>query len=134
MIEVLLASWMCIVLGLVATFSAMPGSAQAQGTVEGKKIEGRWVRPDGGYILQLENIKEDGSVTATYFNPRSIKVSRAEVRHKEGTNTVFVELRDVNYPGSTYTLDYDSIVDRLKGTYFQAATNQNFEVEFRRTQ
>ena len=42
----------------------------------------------------------------------------------------FIELRDVNYPGSTYTLTYDLASDQLKGIYFQAAEQQRFEVAF----
>jgi hypothetical protein len=113
------------------------GTTQAEeglsaSSVDAKQIEGRWVRPDGGYILQLQDAKKDGSVTATYFNPKPINVSQAEVRRKEGVITLFVELRDVNYPGSTYTLDFDPVADRLKGTYFQAVMKQTFEVEFAR--
>ena len=44
--------------------------------------------------------------------------------------TLFVELRDVNYPGSTYRLIYDGGRDVLTGTYFQALQQQTFEVEF----
>ena len=45
---------------------------------------------------------------------------------------MFVELRDVNYPGSTYTLQYDAASDRLMGTYFQAVAKQTFRIEFAR--
>jgi hypothetical protein len=37
---------------------------------------------------------------------------------------VVVELRDVNYPGSTYTLTYDPGTDRLTGTYYQAVAGK----------
>ena len=46
---------------------------------------------------------------------------------------VFIELRDVNYPGSTYTLAYDSAADQLKGVYFQAVEQQQYEIRFERT-
>ncbi len=107
---------------------AEPG--QNLGAVDSKQIEGSWVRTDGGYILQLKDTKADGSLTATYFNPRPINVSRAEVMRKEGALTLFVELRDVNYPGSTYTLNYDPNTDNLNGNYFQAAIQKTFAVEF----
>jgi hypothetical protein len=45
---------------------------------------------------------------------------------------VFVELRDVNYPGSIYQLTYDPAADRLRGTYFQAALRETYDVEFTR--
>jgi len=43
-----------------------------------------------------------------------------------------VELRDANYPGSTYNLLYDPMSDRLKGTYFQAVERLSFDIEFMR--
>ena len=97
-----------------------------------QRLEGRWVRPDGGYVLELGEIKKDGSLKASYFNPRSINVSKATWSRKEGRINLFVELRDVNYPGSTYTLQYDLKSDRLKGTYFQAVEKQTFNIEFAR--
>ena len=98
------------------------------------KLSGQWLRPDGGYVLELSDIRKDGTLTASYFNPNPIKVFRAAWSIKEETLNLFVELRDVNYPGSTYTLNYDPATDRLKGIYFQAVMKQQFEVEFVRKQ
>ena len=67
---------------------------------------------------------------AAYFNPRPINVFRTEWNRKQGVITVFVELRDVNYPGSKYNLQYDPKSDHLKGTYFQAVERQTFKIEF----
>ena len=75
-------------------------------------------------------MKNEGSVQASYFNPRPINVSRAEVGRTDGSLTVFVELRDVNYPGSAYNLRYDPATDRLTGTYFQAVERQTYDIEF----
>ncbi len=94
-------------------------------------LEGRWVRPDGGYILDLRYISGDGKVRAAYFNPRRINVSRAELRlRNDGTIRLFVELRDVNYPVSTYDLFYNPKSDRFVGTCFQAARKLTRDVEF----
>ena len=93
-------------------------------------LEGRWIRPDGGYVLELGEIKKDGSLKASYFNPRPIKVFSTKWSRKEGKINVFVELRDINYPGSKYNLQYDPKSDRLKGTYFQAVEKQTFDIEF----
>ncbi len=98
------------------------------------KVSGRWLRPDGGYILALSNSTFDGRITAAYFNPHPINVSRAAWKLGEGYVYVFVELKDKGYPGSTYTLAYDSETDRLEGIYYQAAMNQQFEVIFERTE
>jgi hypothetical protein len=96
------------------------------------RLTGRWVRPDGGYILELRDVTIGGGLKAAYYNPQPINVSRAELRYQDGKMIVFVELRDVNYPGSTYTLQYDPVSDRLKGTYFQAVAKQTYKIEFER--
>lgn len=125
--------------GLVTVLLCMAGitghaaAATADTQTDFQRLEGKWVRPDGGYILELRNIKKDGSMTAAYFNPRPIRVFRAEASKKEGQITLFVELRDVNYPGSTYRLQYDAATDRLVGTYFQAVERQTFNIQFLRT-
>ncbi len=105
-----------------------PKQTQVQTDVQA--LEGRWVRPDGGYVLDLSEIKRDGSLKASYFNPRPINVFSAKWSRKEGKVNLFVELRDVNYHGSKYNLQYDPKSDRLKGTYFQAVEKQTFNVEF----
>ena len=94
------------------------------------RLVGRWLRPDGGYVLEIRHAQADGRLEAAYLNPRPIHVARAEWRREGGRLRVFIELRDVNYPGSTYTLDYVLEQDRLVGAYFQAALQQTFEVEF----
>jgi hypothetical protein len=93
-------------------------------------LTGHWQRPDGGYVLQLAGIGPGGAVNASYFNPRPINVSRSQWQKKEGRLELFVELRDVHYPGSTYTLYYRREKDRLEGIYYQAALRQRFAVEF----
>jgi uncharacterized protein (DUF2147 family) len=95
-----------------------------------QRLEGRWVRPDGGYILELKNVGSTGDVKAMYFNPRPINVGISNWRKEEGKLTIFVELRDINYQGSTYTLQYDADSDRLNGKYFQAPTGQTYDIEF----
>jgi len=97
-----------------------------------QRLDGRWVRPDGGYRLELRNVEADGSLSAAYYNPRPVRVLRAFASKKENTISVFVELRDVNYPGSTYSLQYDPATDRLQGTYFQAVEKRTFDIVFLR--
>jgi hypothetical protein len=96
------------------------------------QVVGRWMRTDGGYILQLSSPTFDGGLAAAYFNPRPINVSRSAWVIEDGTLLVLVELRDQGYPGSTYTLAYQPDTDRLVGVYFQAAAQQRFEVVFQR--
>lgn len=130
----LFAAFFCtaILILSVAGFASAGNTNPGKGKRDFQRLEGRWVRPDGGYVIELRNIKKDGSVSASYFNPTPIKVYRAEAKKKNGMITLFVELRDINYPGSTYNLIYDSATDRLKGAYFQAVHKQTFQVEFMR--
>jgi hypothetical protein len=105
--------------------------AQSKGAeVAAERLVGRWVRADGGYVLEIRSAQPDGKLDAAYLNPRSIKVSRAEWRREEGRLLVFVELRDVNYPGSTYNLRFVPDKDHLIGAYYQAVQKQTFNVEF----
>jgi hypothetical protein len=114
------------------------GAATSQTTsapttpAEFAKLIGRWLRPDGGYVLEFKSVAPDGKLSASYQNPNPINVSQAEVRKEAGALKVFVELRDVNYPGCTYKLTYDPEHDVLAGEYFQAAQGQTYEVGFER--
>jgi hypothetical protein len=89
----------------------------ADGNFDFQKLKGRWQRPDGGYVLEVKSIAPDGSMDAGYFNPRSIHVARAEASRDGVEMKIFIELREVNYPGSTYTPSYELASDQLKGIY-----------------
>jgi len=93
-------------------------------------LEGRWQRPDGGYILEIRKVYPSGVADAAYFNPNPIRVAKATATGDPSSATVFVELQDVNYPGSTYTLTYDPRRDVLEGIYYQAMLDQSFDVAF----
>jgi hypothetical protein len=95
-----------------------------------ESLKGRWQRPDGGYVLDIKNVDANGKLAAGYFNPRPINVSQAEATLDGATIKVFIELRDVNYPGATYHLTYDQEGDQLRGVYFQPALQQKFDVFF----
>lgn len=109
-------------------------STEADGPepVDLRALAGRWVRMDTPYVLEITSAGKDGTLKAGYYNPRSINISRAEARSNEGELEVFVELHDVNYPGSTYNLTYDRTRDLLVGVYFQAVTGQKYDVTFGR--
>lgn len=95
-------------------------------------IAGQWQRTDGGYVLEIRQSTPDGRLDVAYFNPNPINVSRAKWAEKDGAYFVMVELQDVNYPGSTYGLQYFPEDDRLAGTYYQAVEGQTYDVEFQR--
>jgi hypothetical protein len=95
-----------------------------------EKLVGRWQRTDGGYILELRNPTTAGLIEAGYFNPNPINVGKAAWQNKDGRVMVMVELQDQNYPGSLYNLEYQSNLDKLAGTYFQAVEKVSYNVEF----
>jgi hypothetical protein len=97
-----------------------------------ERLKGKWLRPDGGYILEIRSVEPGGQIDAGYFNPNPIHVAKALALQEGAVTKLFIELRDVNYPGSTYTLAYEAGSDRLAGIYFQATMQQQFDVVFER--
>jgi uncharacterized protein (DUF2147 family) len=95
-------------------------------------LVGKWQRTDGDYALDIRRVGADGRAEATYSNPGPINVGRAEVKQDGNRLTLLVELRDVNYPGSTYTLAYQPGEDALAGAYYQPASGNTYEVAFLR--
>lgn len=116
--------------------SLIPLSAQAQVKAEAPAAQadsafaalpGRWVRPDGGYVINIRRVDAD------YANPNPLPFSRAEATRDGKAITLFFELRAGGYNGSTYTLTYDPANDVLKGVFFQAVAQQKFDIHFTRT-
>jgi hypothetical protein len=105
-----------------------PGFSQAQ--ADFLALKGRWVRTDGGYVIEVRSVDAGGRMQAAYYNPNPVNVSRAEAARSGAAVTVFIELRAPGYPGSTYTLIHDPKSDLLKGVYHHAGLRQNFEVVF----
>jgi hypothetical protein len=94
------------------------------------RLRGRWLREDGGYVIEISQVEPDGKLKAAYFNPRPIHVSQAAAVEEGGSVKVGLELNDVNYPGCLYTLVFNKELDQLQGTYFQAAIGQTYQVVF----
>jgi len=63
--------------------------------------------------------------------PCSAFAEVAALKKKERIS-LFVEMCDINYPGSRYDLEYHLETDMLKGKYYQAITKQTFDVVFLR--
>ena len=128
-------SWIAALL-LLVFWLLFPWAVFAEGgspkpaQIDYGRIEGEWLRPDGGYVLKLSDVKHEGTLKALYFNPRPINVGHAEWQSTNNRIQVFVKLQDMNYPGSTYRLIYDPRHDRLNGYYYQAVTKETFDVVF----
>jgi len=106
--------------------------SQQRETPDFDRLVGSWVRPDGGYVIEISKIYPDGKVDAAYFNPRPIHISRSNVSEEDGIIELFIELQGKGYPGSTYTLKYKPEYDAMVGIYFQAVIQQPFDVIFQR--
>ena len=100
--------------------------------IDKQLLQGSWVRTDAEYQIRISNVSNTGVMTAQYFNPRSINVSRSEWAYDGGFLKIYVELRDENYPGSNYNLSYIPERDMLVGDYFQAVESVTYYVEFAR--
>jgi hypothetical protein len=101
-----------------------------EAVIDAQQLAGRWQRPDGGYLFEFSEIRNNGSLEAAYFNPNPIRIAESKWRWNGRHLQIFVQFDDVNYPGSTYDLIYLPEVDRLTGNYYQALMDQNFDVVF----
>jgi hypothetical protein len=127
-----------VLLPVIAQGPTGAGAAAAPETMknlpaEVRALAGQWVRADYPYTIEIQSVNADGTLEATYRNPRPINVGRAVFVESVAGPVVTVELRDDNYPGSTYTLTYDRTRDFLYGTYYQAVQGETFAVIFTRS-
>lgn len=118
-------------LGLVLAASLQPVAAQTIGSPYAV-LEGRWVRPDGGYTLYIRAVDAGGRIEASYANPRPLPFAKAQAALDGTTLKLQFELRAGGYAGSTYTLRYNAASDTLDGEYFQAVARQTYPVRFHR--
>jgi hypothetical protein len=94
------------------------------------KLRGSWQRTDADYVLSLQEITADGKITATYMNPKAIHVATSYLGQRDAKFPIYIELRDIGYPGSYYVLDYDAALDVLTGVYYHMGIHRLFEVSF----
>ena len=118
---------LCLIVG---TPSSDSNFAAAEVQKDFKALIGRWIRNDARYVIEIKSIDAEGKMEAGYYNPRPIYVSVAKATRANTGIKIFIELRDVGYPGSTYTLVYVPRHNVLVGFYYQANLGQKFEVLF----
>ena len=112
-------------LAIALVAGAVPAQAQSFDV-----LQGRWVRPDGGYTITIKGVDAGGKLDAAYANPNPLPFAKAEASRDGKTLKVFLELRAGGYNGSTYTLTYDPEKKVLKGVYYQAVAQQKYDVYF----
>jgi len=109
-------------------------TAAARPAPDFHSLVGRWVRPDGGYVVAIQGVSDDGTLAASYANPNPLPFSRAEATRDGGELRVFLELTAGGYDGSTYTLTFDPVNDLLRGVYYQAVAQQRYDIYFERAE
>ena len=114
------------------TPTAPTPAAAAAPSADPRRLVGRWLRADSNYTIEVARAGPDGSVEATYLNPRPIHVSRAAWRAEGDRLALFVELTDQGYPGNNYALVYDLGSDSLAGEYRHLGLNETYAVAFSR--
>lgn len=123
--------WIAVGLVVLMVVGHPAGSKGAgQKSTDLERLIGRWLRPDGGYVIEIMNFDNDGRLQVAYFNPRPVNVSQAKIIQQNPEFKIFIELHDVGYPKAAYALTYDMDRDRLVGQYYQPAVGQTFQVEF----
>ena len=89
------------------SMAAAADTPQSAGKIDEQRLLGHWVRPDGGYVLELKEIGKDGTLKAAYFNPRPINVAKADcsaarrAASRYLSNCVISTIRDQNTIFST---------------------------------
>jgi uncharacterized protein (DUF2147 family) len=128
------ARLLVFVLALAATGVATAQSAASAAKPAAKTgfdaLVSAWVRPDGGYVILIKSVRENGQLEATYFNPNPLPFAKAQASRQGGALRVSFELQAGGYGGSTYDLVYDPASDQLKGVYYQAVAKQKFDIYF----
>ena len=126
-------------LGLLLAGAAFTGAAQTAAPPTNAVddaglglLRGSWVRPDGGYVIDVKSVGADGKLYASHANPRPLPFAKAEATRDGRLIKLSFDLRAGGYNGSTYTLTYDAANDVLKGVYHQAVAKEKFDVLFQR--
>jgi hypothetical protein len=122
---------LALLIGLITVTAVVAGILlYSNNQADYKKLVGKWMRPDGGYVIDIKSVSSNGKIDAAYFNPDPIKISKAVVVNEKRNLKIFVELQDKGYPGCTYKLNYEPLTDKLRGIYYQAAIKENFDIYF----
>ncbi len=78
----------------------------------------------------IREVRPDGNVVATYYNPRPLPFAQARATTEGGQTRLHFELRAGGYGGSTYDLTYDAMRDALTGAYRRAVAGETYPVTF----
>lgn len=60
--------------GTVSSGPAVTTSSAEPVLFEFEKLKGKWLRPDGGYVLEIKRLLPQNELEAAYFNPNPISL------------------------------------------------------------
>lgn len=88
-----------------------------EAAVDLQPLEGEWMRPDKGVVLEISGVDRPGPVSVWGSGAGNTTVSDASVHVVDGLLEVSVDFSDDWCSGCTYRLTYDDTGDRLIGSY-----------------
>jgi hypothetical protein len=113
--------------------SSGSGEASQEAGPDLKPLQGKWLRPDSGLILEIPGAEKEGSLSVWASGPGNTTVSGGTVYEKDGLIEVSVDFSDATCSGCTMRLTYDENGDRLIGSYYEN-NGARRDVLFTRTQ
>jgi hypothetical protein len=93
------------------------GASSQEAAPDLKPLQGRWLRPDSGLILEIYSVDKPGPVSVMASGPVSTSISAASVAVVDGLLEVDVDFSDASCSACMYRLTYDENGDRLIGSY-----------------
>lgn len=87
-----------------------------EAAVDLQPLEGEWLRPENGVVLELSGVDRPGPVSLWASGSGNASVSGASVRVVDGLLEVYFDYSDDSWSDCACRLTYDDGSDRLIGT------------------
>lgn len=113
-----------------AESTSKPATPEVAAHLNPKNLIGSWMRNDGNYTIKIDKVKDQGYLSASYFNPSPIHTDKTTYKVEDDSLKVHMLLNDTNYPKCTYDLIYNEEKQMLLGQYYQATSGQTYNVMF----
>jgi uncharacterized protein (DUF2147 family) len=112
--------------------SAEQAAPEIAAQINPQKLIGNWMRSDGNYTIKIDKVKDQGYLSAAYFNPSPIHTDKTTYKVENNQLKVHMLLNDTDYPKCTYDLIYNDEKQILLGQYYQAKSGQTYNVIFQK--
>ncbi len=96
---------------------------------------GEWSQMGTPYFIKITGVLDTGKLDAAFYDPNypvKIEIEKANWTKTGTLLSIYIELQDPEYPGSSFKLNYIPERDVLVGTYFNALTGMVYPMEFNR--